>query len=99
MPGRVKTSGAPTAPHPPAIDRVKHDYLPLPPTAIDPNRLNRTTQTTHTDTPLNGTTTDTHHPPTGERSMAAKDKQKEGLEKVTDYVEDRQLDADRMAKV
>jgi len=31
--------------------------------------------------------------------MAAKDKQKEGLEKVTDYVEDRQLDADRMAKV
>lgn len=31
--------------------------------------------------------------------MAAKDKQKENLERVTDFVEDRQLDADRMAQV
>lgn len=31
--------------------------------------------------------------------MAAKDKQKENLEKLTDHVEERQLDADRMAQV
>ena len=31
--------------------------------------------------------------------MATMDKQKENLERVTDFVEERQLDADRMAQV
>lgn len=34
-----------------------------------------------------------------QQNMAAKDKQKENLEKLTDHVEERQLDADRMAQV
>lgn len=68
---------------------------------LDPSSPGRPTLThpmTH-----HPTHTTPHTPHTGpylhQRTMATMDKQKENLERVTDFVEERQLDADRMAQV